>query len=129
MRLSFIPYFKMKQEKELETMLIITLGFLFLFFIFEIPVFLFIAFGVSLLGSTSRSATQIITKGWLKIAEILGWINSKVILIIIFYLFLCPLSFLMRLSKRNTLKMKKEKTTYYTERGHIYKPEDLKNTW
>ena len=119
----------MNREKRLESMLIIAAGFIVLFFAFKLKWLLLIALTVAVLGAVSKLATQGITWLWFKIAEILGWVNSRVLLGIIFFLFLFPISLLMRLLSKMTIKMKREKVTYYSERNHTYKPEDLENVW
>lgn len=119
----------MNGEKKLKSMLIIAAGFIVLFFIFKTECFLLIAFLVALLGAISKPATQAITWLWFKIAEVLGWINSRVLLVLIFFFVLFPISLLMRLFNKGTIKLKKEKATYYSERNHTYKPKDLKNVW
>jgi hypothetical protein len=128
----FTPYFNyyyINREKRLESMLIIAAGFIVLFIAFKIKWLLLIALMVAVLGAMSKLATQGITWFWFKISEILGWINSRVLLSIIFFLFLFPISLLMRLLNKMTIKMKKEKETYYQERKHTFTPEDLENTW
>ena len=41
---------------------------------------------------------------WMRLAEILGWINTRIILVIIFFLIVTPLGLLMRLFRRNPLE-------------------------
>ncbi len=61
---------------------------------------------------------------WMKIGHILGWINSRIILGIFFYLILTPMSFLMKLAGKNPLEKSKEgATTYRIDRG----PEHFNN--
>ncbi|HXB41836.1 MAG TPA: SxtJ family membrane protein [Bacteroidia bacterium] len=119
----------MSREKRLESMLIIAAGFIVLFLIVKIKWFLLIALAVAILGAMSKIATQGITWAWFKISEILGWINSRVLLGAIFFLFLFPISLLMRALNKITIKMKKQKDTYYSERNHTYTSEDLENSW
>lgn len=110
-------------------MLIIAAGFIVLFLIFKLNWMLIVSLAVAVLGAMSKLATQGITWVWFKIAEILGWINSRILLGAIFFLFLFPLSLLMRALNKITIKMKKQKDTYYSERNHTYTTEDLENSW
>ncbi len=48
---------------------------------------------------------------WMKLAFILGWINTRIILIIIFYLLFTPLGMLMRLFGKDLLELKIERNT------------------
>jgi hypothetical protein len=43
---------------------------------------------------------------WMKIGYILGWINSRIILSLVFYIVFTPVGFFMRLFKRDPLNRK-----------------------
>ena len=51
---------------------------------------------------------------WMKIGEILGWINSRIILGVVYLLVLMPISLIMRLFGYDPLQIKinKKQTTY-----------------
>lgn len=67
---------------------------------------------------------------WFKIAEVLGWINSRILLSLIFFVFLYPISWLMKISSKNMMFLKRVKNnSVYAERNHKYKKEDLENIW
>ena len=71
-----------------------------------------------------------LVKVWFKIAEGLGWFNSRVILTIMFYIFLWPIAMLYRLSSKNPMGVKRPDTkSVYAERNHTYVPKDLENIW
>lgn len=55
-----------------------------------------------------------IYKVWMKIGHALGWVNSRIILGIMFYLIITPVGVFMRLIGKNPLKLKIDKsaTTY-----------------
>ncbi len=44
--------------------------------------------------------------GWMKFAFVLGWINTRIILGLFFYIILTPGSIVMRLMRRDALKLK-----------------------
>lgn len=50
--------------------------------------------------------------------KIMGWINSKILLTIIFYALITPISFLMKLLRKDLLQQKIDKnaSTYWNER-------------
>ncbi|MBN8577722.1 MAG: hypothetical protein J0L66_12325 [Cytophagales bacterium] len=67
---------------------------------------------------------------WLKLAHVLGWINSKILLSIIFFLFLLPIAILSRLFTKDPLKLKgREMKSLFADRNHLYSKEDLENIW
>ncbi len=119
----------MNQQKKLESMLVIAAGFVGLWFVYNAKWMLIAAFLVALVGALSVKLTSGITWLWFKLAQILGWVNSKVLLGIVFYLFLFPISFLMKIFSKTALILNSGKSSYFSERNHTYKPEDLENIW
>ena len=75
--------------------------------------------------------SRLIAWAWFKLAEILGFINTRIILTIIFFVFLMPIAFLYRLRNRNMLDRNngKKMTTLFKTRSHQYVPGDLDNVW
>ncbi|WP_046745296.1 hypothetical protein [Kordia zhangzhouensis] len=67
---------------------------------------------------------------WGKIAMVLGWINTKIILSLVFFIFLTPFGILSRIfSKGSNLKLKHDSDTTFVERNHTYTKKDLENIW
>lgn len=50
---------------------------------------------------------------WMSLAFILGWVNTRVILAIMFYLILTPVGLFMRLFRVDLLERKKKEGTYW----------------
>lgn len=128
----------MKNLKSFErkSILVIVVGFTGLFLLLhffkdrEAYPLLWIAGSVLILSLFSSNAAKAILWVWFGIAKILGWINSRIILTILFYLFLTPLSLLYRLFNKDQLKVKRPQTkSMYDSRNHTYTPEDLENMW
>ncbi|HEX7419739.1 MAG TPA: SxtJ family membrane protein [Thermoanaerobaculia bacterium] len=55
-----------------------------------------------------------IRRWWMRFAEILGWINTRILLILIFYLVVTPLGLVMRVFRRPPLDMAR-RDSYWTE--------------
>lgn len=128
LRHSFIPCFKMSREKVVTSILVICLGFIGLYFIFEKEWLLWIAFGVGILSLFSEKIANFICKGWYKVAEILGGINSKILLSLIFFVILVPVAFMARIfSKESKIQLKRKENSYFKERNHTYSKEDLES--
>ena len=69
---------------------------------------------------------------WLKFAEVLGAVNSRIILGAIFYLFLTPIALLARLFRGDFLHLKKRsgpERSYWQPRDHAYTAEDIGKLW
>jgi len=112
-----------------STILIIVLGLLVLSYIFKTDTLVLIATLVGVLSLLVPIFGKGLEWGWFKLAEVLGWINTRLLLGIVFFVFLFPLALLSRLSKRNTLKLKRSSGSVFTDRNHQYKKEDLENMW
>jgi len=120
----------MKKEKNLETMLTISTGLLVFYFIFNLKILIIIALFVSLIGIFFNYLSGKISWLWLKLAEYLGYITSKILLTLIFYCFLTPIAIISRLFNKSNLQLnKKVEGSYWITRNYKYKPEDLKNVW
>tara|TARA_S200000501_G_C20779532_1_gene724353 strand:- start:359 stop:751 length:393 start_codon:yes stop_codon:yes gene_type:complete len=52
---------------------------------------------------------------WIKIGDILGWINSKIILGLLFFIVLQPIALIMRIFGYDPLKLKKNNLKTYRE--------------
>ena len=61
-------------------------------------------------GLTLTPVLRPIYIGWMKFAFVLGWINTRLLLGIFFYIILTPGSIIMRLMKRDALKLKFDRT-------------------
>ena len=67
---------------------------------------------------------------WLKFANLLGKINTAVILALIFFLILTPVAFFYRILHGDFMNIKrKKKTTYWIKREHKYTLLDFEKTW
>jgi hypothetical protein len=111
--------------------LIIVAGLTGLRYLFKIEILLHIALGIAAVSIISSYAAEKIVWVWDKIALILGTINSKILLTVIFYLFLVPIAVISGLFKRKDDLMLKKKPdgSYYKERAHLYQAEDLENVF
>jgi len=120
------------QEDKIKAQLVMVVGFLVLGFVFKTyqTYFLYLATGLGLIFVILPFIGDYIVWAWFKLAEILGWINSKVILSLVFFIFLFPMAVLFRLSTKNPLQIKKlGEKSLFTERNHKYSAKDLENIW
>lgn len=73
-----------------------------------------------------RNSTHLL---WFKLADMLGFIMSRVILSTIFIVVLIPFGLLARLFRKDLMFMKGGKQSYFISRNHLYTAEDLENPW
>ena len=65
-----------------------------------------------MLGITLPSALRVPNRIWWRLAQLLGWINSRIILTIFFVLVLTPLGLVMRAIGKNPLRGQKGATNW-----------------
>lgn len=127
----------MQNQDRYKTILVIVTGFLAIAWILFIKeytkastILAKVAVGIGLISIFIPVAAKGIEWVWLKLAHVLGWINSKILLGAIFFLFLLPIALLSRLFTKDPLKLKgREMKSLFTERNHLYTKEDLENIW
>lgn len=82
---------------------------------------LWISFPLIFLGSLKPSLLFYPYKAWMRLGYVLGWINSRVILGIVFILVLLPISFIMKLFGYDPLKIKQTEQKTYRENKSNHK--------
>ena len=111
-----------------KTILTICTGIVLIFLLTEIKLFLIISFSFGLIGMVSTFLSRIIEKIWFKIAEILGYIVPNIILSVIFYMFLFPISLISKLfGKVDYLKLKNKETSTYINLSKKFNKDSFKN--
>ena len=116
----------------LETMLVIALGCMFFGWLSKHQWLFWLAGIVLLIAIAVPKLAEWLTTGWLKLAGLLGEINSRVLLSLIFYICLTPLGYFYRISKGDYLQLlkKQEKDrSYWTTRDHTYEASDIEKVW
>lgn len=127
----------MQNQDRYKSILVIVTGFLVIAWVLFIKeytkastILAKVAVGIGLISIFIPVAAKGIEWVWLKLAHVLGWINSKILLGAIFFLFLLPIALLSRLFTKDPLKLKgREMKSLFTERNHLYTKEDLENIW
>ncbi len=116
--------------QSLETLSVLALAALAGGLIFNVHFLLYVALGLLIVGLFIKPLAAWLSRGWLTFARALGTFNSKVILTLIFYMFLTPLAWLYRLFHGDTLRLKpKNPDSYWTVRDHDYTKTDLEKIW
>lgn len=90
---------------------------------------LYVAATLGVIGMFFDYLTAKIHWAWMKLAEGMGWVMSKVILGIVFFLFLFPIAVLSRLLGKNSMQLTKRADSYFVPRNHTYQKKDLEQVW
>ncbi len=128
----FILLHLMSESEKAKAQLVIVTGLVVLYFIFssKYPYFLIAAAAIGVVSIAIPVAGDLIVKGWYKIAEILGAINGRILLSLVFFVVLVPVALLAKMGKKNPLALKREsKKSVFVDRNHKYTAKDLEQVW
>lgn len=118
------------QTEVYKTLLVMVAGFIGLHFLFgKNDVFLYIGGGVGAVGFLFPVLGEWIVWVWYKIGEGLGWVNSKILLSVVYFVFFFPIAVLSKLGSKDPLRLKKPEDTVFVERNHKFEGKDMKNIW
>lgn len=118
-----------KNASASSTILVIVVGFLVLSYIFEAKSLVLIATVIGVVALVFPVTGRWIEFVWFKFAEVLGWINARLILGIVFFVILFPIALLYRLSAKNPLNIRKVQGSLFVTRDHNYSKKDFENMW
>lgn len=125
---------KATRAKELETILTLCIALVVLFFVTkkQHAYYLTLSVLLGLIGLFSVYLTSKISWAWLKLGELMGSVTGKIILSLVFFVFLVPIALASRIfsNGRKILQLQKSnQPSYFFTRNHKYEAKDLKNVW
>ena len=111
----------MKWQPKHSSLIVIAIGFGILYFNFH-KLWLLVPVGISLFGFFIKPVGSFVHTGWMMLAKVLGYINSRVILTLLFFFILTPLGIAMRVFKKSefSLAHSKKRNTLFVTRKHFY---------
>lgn len=118
----------MKWKPKHTSLVVIAAGF-FLFYLLFNKLWLLGPIILAALGFAIAPLGEHIHQGWMKLAKSLGYINSRILLFIIFFIILTPVAFLRKLFGKKTMQDKNKVNSYFQNRNQQYKAIDLQNPW
>lgn len=119
-----------QRTKHLETLLVIALGMMVFFLFTQRVEFLYVGLGIGAVGLTIPLAGKYIFLGWMGLSRVLGFVNSHIILALVFFLFLSPLALIRRLGRKDGLQLRKRSQgSYFAVREHLFEAQDMQNPW
>lgn len=118
-------------KKTSDTIMVLAFAAIIFWFLTALKILIFIAAILLFLGIFFKEVAQKISSYWLKFAEIVGGLNSKIILSVIFYAILLPISLMYRCFNKDSLSIKRNaaKKTYWHKRDYNFSSSDLENPW
>jgi uncharacterized membrane protein len=121
----------MNREKQLESLLSIIIGLTFFYLVSDSGFLILLILLVAATGIISRTFTEKIHWFWMEVADFLGTVTSSVLLFVIFFILLFPVSLLAKyFRKKDLLQLQKKSSgSYFIDRNHLYTADDLNNPW
>jgi hypothetical protein len=121
---------KIDQKKNVETAILIAIALLIMAWKYQDERFIIGCIGILILSLILPIVFYPIAKLWFGLGLLLGFVTTKVLLTIIFFLMVTPVGLFRKLLGRDTLSLKKFKkgtASVMAIRNHKFIPEDLKN--
>jgi hypothetical protein len=115
--------------KTLETILVLILALLIGYYFNRHTYWLVAAAALAGIALLIPALAQMIHTGWMKLGETMGLITSKIILTLIFFLVLVPLSWLAARFRKPVLKMKPGAGSFFKSRNFTYTAKSMEDMW
>jgi hypothetical protein len=115
--------------KTLETILVFILALLIGYYFNKHPYWLVAAAALACTALLFPALAQMIHTGWMKLGETMGLITSKIILTLIFFVVLVPLSWLAARFRKPVMKMKPGAGSVFKSRNFTYTAKSMEDMW
>ena len=119
----------MKADTSKSTILIISMGFLILYLIFSWQWTLFVSLIVGITGILSTYLSKKIEWIWMKLAKLLEYIIPNILMSLVFFLVLFPISLLSRLFSKDPLMLSKKYKTYFIDINRDMEKSSFEKIW
>lgn len=119
----------MKKDTSKSTILIISMGFLVLYLVFYLKWAVIVSLIVGVIGIISPFLSTKIEWVWMKLAQLLEYFIPNVLLSIVFFLFLFPISLLSKLFTKDPLMLSKKYKTYFININREIDKKSFENIW
>jgi len=119
----------MEKDTSKSTILVISMGFLVLHLAFSWHWAVFVSLVVGIIGIVSAYLSNIIEWAWMKLSQLLSYIIPNILLSIVFFLFLVPISLLSRLFTKDPLMLSKKYSTYFIDINKEIDMKSFKKLW
>lgn len=121
---------KKTNESPLKTIMVISMGMLFIYFVFKWQPAILVAFLIGVLGLVSNYLAQKIEWVWLKLTYILSLIVPNILMSVVFYGILTPVAFLSRIfGASDPLKIKHTTNSVYKASNKVFDAKSFEHPW
>ena len=121
----YLFFILMKWQAKHTSLAVIAIGFTLFYLVFK-KEWLLTPVGVCFVGFLIGPVGDFTHIIWMQLAKLLGFINSRILLSIIFFLILTPIALLMRLlGKTQFIKNEGTQQSLFVSRNQLYNRQDL----
>jgi hypothetical protein len=118
------------KDDRYKTLLVIVTGLLVIATITDYKGFAYAALIIGVATIFIAAAAKTVEWLWQKLAFGLGWVNSRLLLSLIFFTVLLPVAWFSRWFTKDSLNLKRNHAaSIFHTRNHRYRKEDLENIW
>jgi len=117
------------KEKHTGTILVFVVVLVILFFVYRNQNFLYASLIFGGIGLFFPWLSQKIHWVWMKFAELLGSVMNKVLLSVVFFVFLVPIAAISRMFRKGPFSSKSQVASYYTDRNYTFDAKNLEESW
>jgi hypothetical protein len=115
--------------KALETILVLVLALLVWYYLGQNRYVLIAAIVLAVVGAFIPVLAEKIHVLWMKLGEAMGFISSKIILTLIFFVFLIPLAWIAARFRKPVMKMKRNEGSVFKIRNFTYTAKSMDDMW
>mgnify|MGYP000350858829 CR=1 FL=1 len=119
----------MKSESTKSTILVICTVLLMLHVLFSWQWTVYASLGIGIIGVSSSYLSEKIHRFWINLSEILGLIVPRIILSLLFFIVLLPISILFRIFNKDPLMLSTKYDSYFINVNKNYDKKSFENTW
>jgi len=118
--------------RSMETLAILAAACIVFGLVFKALAFGYAALGLLIIGLFFRGLANRLSAAWLRFAAVLGAVNSKILLALVYYLVLVPVAVVYRWTAGDWLNLHRgvgDQRSYWIVREHRFEARDLERPW
>lgn len=120
----------MHQTTPVKTVLVLTVGLILIYYITNWQLAIYLSIVIGVVGLLSESLSNTIHICWLKTTNFFGCIVRNIILSLVYFLLLVPISLLYKvLRKNNPLELENNKKSFFQETQREVREDSFKKMW
>ena len=116
-------------NKQYATILVLVLACIVIFIFSGRFVFLYTALAMGTVATLIPWVSKTIHFLWMKLSVLLGSVSATILLTLIFFVIVVPLSFIAKLTGKKFITLKRKENSYFKPRNLLYNKESMENVW